>query len=94
MAALFRLGACVATAGAARLLGEGGGDWRFNAAPLLARHQDGDWGEVSTEDARENELSVREGFRVVSSYWVGGSTVWIVTEADRSSTCILLPEEY
>lgn len=93
-AARFPLGACVATLGAIRALSEIGGDWRFNAAPLLARHQDGDWGDVSPEDARENELSVREGFRVVSSYEVGGERLWIITEADRSSTCLLLPEEY
>lgn len=89
----FQLGACVATPGAIRVLGEEGGDWRFNTAPLLARHQGGDWGDVPPEDARENELSVREGFRVVSSYEVSGRRVWIITEADRSSTCII-PEEY
>lgn len=70
------------------------GDWRFNAAPLLTRHQDGDGGDVPLEDARENELSIREGFRIVSSYLVGCHHVWIITEVDRSSTCILLPEEY
>lgn len=90
----FPLGACVATPGAIRVLGEEGGDWRFNAAPLLARHQNGDWGDVLPEDARENELSLREGFRIISSYETGGERVWIITEADRSSTCILLPEEY
>ena len=93
-AARFPLGACVATPGAIRALSETDGDWRFNAAPLLARHQDGDWGDVPPEDARENELSLREGFRIVSSYEVGGERLWIITEADRSSTCILLPEEY
>lgn len=48
------------------------------------------------EDARENELSVREGFRILSSYPVGneGVPVWILTEADRSATTILLPAEY
>lgn len=92
--ARFPLGVCVATSGAIRALSAGGDDWRFNAAPLLARHQNGDWGDVPPEDARENELSVREGFRIVSSYEVGGERVWIITEADRSSTCILLPEEY
>ena len=90
----FPLGACVATPGAIRVLAEEGGDWRFNAAPLLARHQDGDWGDGPPEDARENELSVRESFRIVSSYEIGGERVWVITEADRSSTCILLPEEY
>lgn len=92
-AARFPLGACVATPGAIRVLGKDG-DWRFNASPLLARHQYGDWGDVPSEDARENELSVREGLRILSSYEISGRRVWIITEADRSSTCILLPEEY
>ena len=92
MAALFPLGELVATPGALALLADAG----ENPAVLLARHVSGDWGEVPPEDARENELSVREGFRIVSSYPVGsgGARVWLITEADRSSTCILLPEEY
>lgn len=93
-AARFPLGSCVATPGAIRTLERGGGDWRMNAAAYLARHQDGDWGDVPPEDARENELSVREGFRILSSYEVSERRLWIITEADRSSTCILLPEEY
>ncbi len=92
MAALFPLGRLVATPGALALLAETG----ENPTALLARHVSGDWGEVPPEDAGENELSVEEGFRVVSSYPVGsdGAKVWIITEADRSSTCILLPQEY
>ena len=93
----FALGRVVATPGALKILEETGAD----ALALLRRHARGDWGEVPPEDARENELSVREGFRVLSSYPVGGeageaegSKVWIVTEADRSSTCLLLPSEY
>ena len=62
---------------------------------LLARHISGDWGDVCRADARENELSVREGFRILSSYPLStGAKVWIITEADRSSTCILRPEDY
>lgn len=90
MAALFPLGRLVATPGALKLLQGAGAD----ALDLLARHVSGDWGNVPPEDARENELSVREGFRIVSSYAIGGERVWIITEADRSSTCILLPGEY
>lgn len=89
-AARFPLGRLVATPGALALLTSAG----ENPAALLDRHQTGDWGDVLPEDARENELSVREGFRVMSSYKVSGKRVWIITEADRSSTCILLPEEY
>ena len=86
----FPLGRLLATPGALRLLEDAG------AAPLalLARHVAGDWGEVPPEDAAENELSVREGYRVVSAYPVADHRVWIITEHDRSSTTILLPEEY
>ena len=94
MAALFTLGRVVATSGALEALEETDTD----ALALIRRHAAGDWGEVPPEDARENRLSVREGFRVLSSYPVGdgeaGERVWIITEADRSSTCLLLPSEY
>jgi hypothetical protein len=91
-APLFSLGRLVATPAALALLADAG----ENPAVLLARHVSGDWGEVPAEDARENELSISEGYRIVSSYPIGsgGARVWIITEADRSSTCILLPEEY
>ena len=92
MEARFELGRIVATPGALELLAATGAD----PAELLSRHVRGDWGEVPPEDARENELSVREGFRIVSSYCVGedGSKIWFITEVDRFSTCILLPQEY
>lgn len=93
-APLFGLGAVAATPGAAEVLGREGGSWRLNAAPLLARHQEGDWGDVPPEDARENSRSAEHGWRVVSSYEVAGERLWIITEADRSSTCLLLPNEY
>jgi hypothetical protein len=60
----------------------------------LARHQSGDWGEVCPEDRAENELSLREGFRLLSVYRSGPVKFWVITEADRSSTCVLLPEDY
>ncbi len=92
MAALFPLGRVVATPGALEILEETG----IDALALLRRHTAGDWGEVPPSDAHENECSVRHGWRVLSSYPVGedGGKVWIITEADRSSTCFLLPEEY
>ena len=92
MAVLFPLGRIVATPGALSLLAA----TATNPAELLDRHVAGDWGEVPPEDARENERSLKYGFRVVSSYPVGGrgERVWIITEADRSSTCLLLPTEY
>jgi hypothetical protein len=67
---------------------------RQDPCELLERHQGGDWGEVPAEDAKENDLSVRDGFRIVSAYSVGTGKVWLITEADRSSPCILLPEDY
>ena len=90
MAALFDLGAVVATLGALELLVS----TATNPAELLERHASGDWGEVPPEDARENARSLKYGWRVVSSYEVAGERLWIITEADRSSTCILRPEEY
>lgn len=62
---------------------------------FLRRHMSNDWGELSDEDAKENELSLREGFRLLSAYRTAkGQKLWIITEADRSSTTILLPDEY
>ena len=61
---------------------------------LLERHRSGDWGDVSPEDVSENEVSVRYGFRVISSYRVAGERLWIITERDRSVTTLLLPSEY
>lgn len=86
---LFELGRIVATPGALEVLGP------EEPIVLLQRHQSGDWGDVSPGDARENRLSVKRGFRVLSSYPVGdGLRVWVITEGDRSATTILLPEEY
>ena len=63
--------------------------------PYLKRHDEGNWGEVSPEDATENELSLQAGFRLLSAYTIkSGVKIWIITERDRSSTTILLPEEY
>ncbi|HEY6803710.1 MAG TPA: hypothetical protein VI306_09040 [Pyrinomonadaceae bacterium] len=62
---------------------------------FLRRHMSADWGEVCDDDAKENELSLKEGFRLLSAYrTVKGEKIWIITEADRSATTILLPSEY
>jgi hypothetical protein len=63
---------------------------------LLQRHVTGDWGELSEEDRRENELSIKEGLRIFSAHKLPrtGAKLWIITEADRSVTAILLPDEY
>jgi hypothetical protein len=84
------LGRVVATPGALRVLFEAGED----PMRYLARHSSGDWGDLDKHDRKENELSLKHGWRIVSSYLVGRETVWIITEADRSVTTILLPEEY
>ena len=61
----------------------------------LARHLAGDWGEVCEEDAKENEFSVENGFRILSAYTLStGVKIWILSEADRSATTVLLPSEY
>jgi hypothetical protein len=61
----------------------------------LLRHARCDWGECCPEDAAENDLSLREGFRLLSVYRDrNGLKFWIITEADRSATTILLPEDY
>jgi hypothetical protein len=61
----------------------------------LQRHARCDWGELPEEDIAENELSLKEGFRLLSAYRDrNGVKMWIITEADRSVTTILLPEDY
>jgi hypothetical protein len=60
----------------------------------LARHATGDWGDLCAFDRRQNEIALRDGYRVLSSYDVAEKSVWIITESDRSITTILLPEEY
>src|ERR1019366_7006321 len=88
---LFTLGHVVATPGALAALEKAG----QQPGDFLARHVSGDWGEVPPEDMKENELSLQHGFRLLSAYrTTAGDKVWVITEADRSSTCILLPEEY
>ena len=87
----FPLGRVVATPGALRALEEA------NQTPFefLERHQAGNWGELCEEDIRENEFSVRNGFRILSAYRTRlDAKIWIITEADRSATTFLLPHEY
>lgn len=90
MSVRFPLGQTVATPGALEILETTG----TSPLALLARHQSGDWGNVPLEDANENEFSVQKGFRILSSYSVGQERLWVITEADRSVTTILRPEEY
>lgn len=88
---LFALGQVVATPGALDLLDR----TASNAQDLLVRHQSGDWGSVPPEDAEENRRSIEAGYRILSSYFLSDSErLWIITEADRSVTTLLLPHEY
>lgn len=88
---LFPMGELVATPGALSLLEH----HRINPLSLLGRHLQGDWGNVSDDDRAANEDAITLGNRIVSSYTVGEKEkVWVISEHDRSSTCILLPGEY
>lgn len=88
---LFSLGQVLGTPGAFVAMKQAGQD----PAELLARHLCGDWGDLDEEDKQENDLSVREGFRILSAYTLSTKVkVWLITEADRSATTFLLPEEY
>jgi hypothetical protein len=90
MTAPLPLGKVVATPGALKLLSEMGED----PFGYIARPATGDWGDLCAFDRRQNEIALRDGYRVLSSYEVPVGRVWIITEADRSVTTILLPEEY
>jgi hypothetical protein len=94
----FRLGRIVATEGALeacpnKLLNE-----------CMIRHMNGDWGVVPPEDAIQNTLAITNGDRIFSAYTIdpargvspghGDNTLWVITEADRSVTTFLLPDEY
>lgn len=61
---------------------------------LIWRHSTGDWGDLDPEDKQANEDAVELGNRILSAYQFQGHKVWIITEADRSETTVLLPEEY
>ncbi|SAK87801.1 plasmid related protein [Caballeronia glebae] len=62
---------------------------------LLTRHLRGDWGDLTAEDRRQNDLALESGLRVLSCYELpGGGKVWIITEWDRSVTTVLLPDDY
>ena len=90
----FPLGKLVWTRGVNELVAE---NQRFAGFVFdsLARHRKGDWGNLEEEDKQENELSLKEGFRLLSAYEAEGlPKIWIITEADRSATTILFPEEY
>jgi len=93
----FNLGQIVATPGALEAMS------KRRLTQYLCRHGSGDWGVVCPEDAAENDKATHEGFRILSAYPIdpaqpckghGDNCLWIITEADRSATTFLLPEEY
>lgn len=88
---LFPSGQIVATPCALALLEQA----NKSALEFVTRHLRGDWGDLCQEDKTENEVSLKYGFRLMSSYQVTETEkLWIITEADRSVTTLLLPEEY
>jgi hypothetical protein len=87
----FSLGRVFLTNGAKEALNES----NQSANEFLSLHQTGNWGIVGKEDAEENEFSLKNGFRLLSAYKTSKNLkLWIITEADRSSTTVLLPSEY
>lgn len=83
---MFPLGRLLATPGALEL----GLDLR----PLLSRHVSGDWGDLDPEDKQANQIALTTGARIFSAYHTPKGKLWIITEADRSATTVLLPDEY
>ena len=87
----FELGQIVATPGALAAIKKAG----QRPGEFLTRHINRDWGDLDEEDRKENEYSLEHGFRLLSAYKTNaGDRLWIITEADRSVTTLLLPEEY
>tara|TARA_Y100001937_G_scaffold112575_1_gene160321 strand:- start:50 stop:316 length:267 start_codon:yes stop_codon:yes gene_type:complete len=84
----FELGKVVQTQGALATIHP------IRMMACLSRHQQGDWGDVCEEDKQVNDEAVGNGERILSSYKDGDEKFWIITEGDRSSTCVLLPDEY
>ena len=89
MKAKFTLGQVLATPGALRSVSP------LECGDALARHVAGDWGDLCEEDWAENEFSLTRRLRLFSVYHTeDGTKFWVITEADRSVTTVLLPEEY
>jgi hypothetical protein len=87
----FQLGQLVATPGAINALQKTG----ETPLPYLNRHLAGNWGDCDDQDAKANDDALANGGRIFSVYHLtDGIKIWVITEADRSSTCVLLPSEY
>ena len=86
----FELGALTATAGAAKAATAAGA----RLIDLVLRHLGRDWGDIDQHDKAANDSSVANGGRIVSSYHLDGDDIWVITEADRTATTVLLASEY
>lgn len=87
----FPLGQVVSTPGALEALNDCG----QTPFEFLSKHLAGDWGIVDDEDKQANDDALIHGERLLSAYLTSkGTKIWVITEADRSSSCLLLPEEY
>jgi hypothetical protein len=97
--AIFNTGQIVATRGVYDLACQNP-DFAQFIQKSLNRHVKGDWGDVDEEDKQTNDHALKHGMRVLSAYnddrfpKHGIATIWIITEADRSATTILFPDEY
>jgi len=90
----FPMGHLVTTAGVAEL-GAANESFAHFVRKSLQRHSQGDWGDLSAEDKRENEYALGKQLRLLSAYEHNGlPKIWIITEADRSATTVLFPDEY
>jgi hypothetical protein len=87
---LFQIGTALVSAGAIDFLIEHG----VSAYRLVYRHQSGDFGDLDTSDIHENALAITNGLRVMSAYQIAGQRFLVITEADRSSTTVMLSSEY
>lgn len=87
----FELGQVVATPGALEALQRNG----QMALTFVSRHVQGEWGELSDEDSYANDMALVHDTRILSAYSLNdGTKIWVITESDRSSTCVLLPSDY
>ena len=88
---LFELGQVVATPGALDALAAAG----VMHTALVARHIAGDFGDLCEEDKQSNQEALADGNRIFSAYTLPTrKRIWVITEADRSVTTLLLPSEY
>lgn len=86
----FSLGKLVVTNGILQLMG----NEPHGLTDVIHRHHTGDWGDICREDKQSNNDALKHGGRLISSYILKDTKIWVITEADRSLTTVLLPEEY